>query len=81
MLGGQGHLPVTLSYLGALEDDDRVRRSVHQRLPTTLAYPHSAYSRSVRDLAERLARSASPIRPAGGVRFFKEGPRALGAAS
>ncbi len=75
------HLPVHLVYFGALEDDDRVRRSVHQRVPTTIAYPHSAYARSVRRVADRLLGSAAPVRPSAGVRFFKEGPRALGAAS
>ncbi len=77
----EAHLPVNLVYFGALEDDDRVRRSVHQRVPTTIAYPHSAYARSVRRVADRLLGSAAPVRPSVGVRFFKEGPRALGAAS
>ena len=77
----EAHLPVSLLYFDALEDDDRVRRSVHQRLPTSVAYPHSTYARSVRRLADRLVASAPPVRPAAGVRFFKEGPRALGAAS
>jgi flagellar biosynthesis protein FlhG len=77
----QAHLPVALVYVGALEEDDRVRRSVHQRTPATVAYPHSSYSRSVRRLADRLFRIAPPVRPAGGIRFFRDGPQALGAAS
>lgn len=77
----EAHLPVSLVYFGALEQDDRVRRSVHQRVPTTIAYPHSTYARSVRRVADRLLASAAPARSSVGVRFFMDGPRALGAAS
>ena len=77
----QGHLPVALRYLGALPEDDRVRRAVHRCTPAVVSYPQSDYARAVRRLAERLCSEEATVRAAGGIRYFAEGPSALGAVS
>jgi len=71
-------LPVEVGLLGVLPADDRVVRSVHARQPTTVAYPQSAYSHSVRVLMRRLLEQDANSQASGQVRYFQQGATAIG---
>jgi len=74
----QQFLPVEVGLLGVLPADDRVVRAVKARQPTTVAYPQSAYSHSVRVLMRRLLEQELPSQGSGQVRYFHETPGTVG---
>ncbi|MBJ96254.1 MAG: hypothetical protein CMP23_17470 [Rickettsiales bacterium] len=71
-------LPVEVGLLGVLPADDRVMRAVRARQPTTVAYPQSAYSHSVRVLMRRLLEHNADSQASGQVRYFEPGAHAAG---
>jgi len=74
-------LPVEVGLLGVLPADDRVVRAVRARQPTTVAYPQSAYSHSVRVLMRRLLEHDLPSPGSGQVRYFHEAPGTVGSGA
>lgn len=70
-------LPVEVGLLGVLPADDRVIRAVRARQPTTVAYPQSSYSHSVRVLMRRLLDQDANSQASGQVRYFQQGAPAI----
>jgi len=71
-------LPVEVGLLGMLPADDRVVRAVKARQPTTVAYPQSAYSHSVRVLMRRLLEQDTDSSASGQISYFQKAPISVG---
>ncbi len=63
-------LPVKLSFLGAITDDDSVVDSIIQQTPTLNLYPSTKASRDITRLAKRIASGEGARSPKGGMQFF-----------
>jgi flagellar biosynthesis protein FlhG len=62
----------SLAYLGAIPQDDALRRAVQKQKPVVEAFPAAAASAAFRELATRIHRWARPSTPRGHVEFFVE---------
>lgn len=62
----------SLAYLGAIPQDDALRRAVQKQKPVVEAFPAAAASAAFRDIATRIHRWARPSKPRGHVEFFVE---------
>lgn len=63
---------VALHYLGAVPQDDWLRRAVQRQQPVVKAYPGSPSARAITDIARTTARWQPPIGARGNVEFFVE---------
>jgi flagellar biosynthesis protein FlhG len=66
------YLDVALNYIGAIPQDDYLRKAVQKQAPVILAYPHSRSAQAFKSLARKL--DAMPIAPhvGGQLEFFVE---------
>ena len=62
----------SLAYLGAIPQDDALRRAVQKQKPVVEAFPSAAASAAFRDIATRIHRWARTSTPRGHVEFFVE---------
>jgi flagellar biosynthesis protein FlhG len=62
----------SLAYLGAIPQDDALRRAVQKQKPVVEAFPAAAASAAFRELATRIHRWSRPSTPRGHVEFFVE---------
>ena len=65
-------LDVSLCFLGAVPDDDCVRRAVQAQQPTVEAYPGSRAAAAYRRMAERVEGLPLPSTPSGYLELFVE---------
>jgi len=66
-------LPETsLAYLGAVPQDEHLRRAVQKQKPVVEAFPASPSAGALREIATRIHRWARPSSPRGHVEFFVE---------
>ena len=63
---------VALHYLGAVPQDDWLRRAVQRQQPVVKAYPGSPSARAITDIARTTARWQPPVGARGNVEFFVE---------
>ncbi|MCB0324539.1 MAG: MinD/ParA family protein [Bdellovibrionales bacterium] len=63
-------LPVRLSFLGAIADDESVSQAVRRQTPFLELYPSTRASRDISRLAKKVAESPGSRTPKGGVQFF-----------
>jgi len=63
---------VALHYLGAVPQDDWLRRAVQRQQPVVKAYPGSPSARAIGDIARMAARWQPPAGVRGNVEFFVE---------
>ncbi|WP_411834800.1 MinD/ParA family protein [Pseudoxanthomonas mexicana] len=63
---------VALHYLGAVPQDDWLRRAVQRQQPVVKAYPGSPASRAINEIARLTARWQPPASARGNVEFFVE---------
>ena len=63
---------VALHYLGAVPQDDWLRRAVQRQQPVVKAYPGSPSARAIGEIARLAARWKPPIGARGNVEFFVE---------
>ncbi|MBL8258168.1 MAG: P-loop NTPase, partial [Pseudoxanthomonas mexicana] len=63
---------VALHYLGAVPQDDWLRRAVQRQQPVVKAYPGSPSARAIADIARTTARWQPPVGARGNVEFFVE---------
>ena len=62
----------SLAYLGAIPQDDALRRAVQKQKPVVEAAPGAPAALAFRELATRIHRWARPTTPRGHVEFFVE---------
>ena len=62
----------SLAYLGAIPQDDALRRAVQKQKPVVEAAPGAPAALAFRELATRIHRWARPNTPRGHVEFFVE---------
>jgi flagellar biosynthesis protein FlhG len=70
----------SLAYLGAVPQDDALRRAVQKQKPVVEASPSAQASAAFRELAARIHRWSRPSTPRGHVEFFVERMLATGGA-
>lgn len=63
---------VALHYLGAVPQDDWLRRAVQRQQPVVKAYPGSPSARAISEIARLAARWKPPVGARGNVEFFVE---------
>ena len=63
---------VALHYLGAVPQDDWLRRAVQRQQPVVKAYPGSPSARAIAEIARMTARWQPPLGARGNVEFFVE---------
>jgi flagellar biosynthesis protein FlhG len=63
---------VALHYLGAVPQDDWLRRAVQRQQAVVKAYPGSPSARAITDIARTTARWQPPVGARGNVEFFVE---------
>jgi len=63
---------VALHYLGAVPQDDWLRRAVQRQQPVVKAYPGSPAARAINEIARMTARWQPPSGARGNVEFFVE---------
>ncbi len=63
---------VALHYLGAVPQDDWLRRAVQRQQPVVKAYPGSPSARAITEIARTTARWQPPVGARGNVEFFVE---------
>jgi flagellar biosynthesis protein FlhG len=63
---------VALHYLGAVPQDDWLRRAVQRQQAVVKAYPGSPAARAIADIARTTARWQPPVGARGNVEFFVE---------
>jgi flagellar biosynthesis protein FlhG len=63
---------VSLAYLGAVPQDEHLRRAVQKRKAVVEAFPAAPASAALREIATRIHRWARPSAPRGHVEFFAE---------
>lgn len=66
------YLDVRLSYMGAIPQDDYLRKAVRQQKPVTVAYPGSPAARAFHDIARYADKLRREPGLSGGVEFFIE---------
>jgi flagellar biosynthesis protein FlhG len=62
----------SLAYLGAIPQDDALRRAVQKQKPVVEAFPSAQASAAFRELATRIHRWARATTPRGHIEFFVE---------
>jgi len=62
----------SLAYLGAVPQDEHLRRAVQKQKPVVDAFPASPSAVALREIATRIHRWARPSSPRGHVEFFVE---------
>jgi flagellar biosynthesis protein FlhG len=62
----------SLAYLGAIPQDDALRRAVQKQKPVVEAFPSAQASAAFRELAGRIHRWARATTPRGHIEFFVE---------
>lgn len=62
----------SLAYLGAVPQDEHLRRAVQKQKPVIEAFPASPSATALREIATRIHRWARPTSPRGHVEFFIE---------
>lgn len=62
----------SLAYLGAIPQDDQLRRAVQKQRPVVDAFPSAPAAAAFRDIALRIHRWTRPTAPRGHVEFFVE---------
>ncbi len=65
-------LDLTLDFIGAIPEDDRLRRAVQKQRPVVEAYPNSPASKAFGELARRVHKWPAPGDAAGNLEFFVE---------
>jgi flagellar biosynthesis protein FlhG len=65
-------LDLTISYAGAIPEDELVRRAVQQQKPISLAYPSAPAARAFAELAKRVEKWPMPGAAEGHLEFFVE---------
>ncbi len=65
-------LDLSLDFIGAIPEDDRLRRAVQKQQPVVEAYPNSPSSRAFHDLARRIESWPAPSGATGNLEFFVE---------
>lgn len=65
-------LDVTLGYLGAVPQDEYLRRAVQRQQAVLQAYPSSPSAQAIREIARGVNRWKLPPAPSGHVEFFVE---------
>ncbi len=65
-------LDLTLDFIGAIPEDDRLRRAVQKQRPVMEAYPNSPSSKAFAELARRVNKWPAPNDAAGNLEFFVE---------
>jgi flagellar biosynthesis protein FlhG len=66
------YLEVRLSYMGAVPQDEYLRKAVRQQKPVVVSYPGSPSGRAFYKLAQYVDALERPAGQAGGVEFFIE---------
>ncbi|MBK1735684.1 cobyrinic acid a,c-diamide synthase [Halorhodospira abdelmalekii] len=65
-------LDLRLDFLGAIPEDDRLRRAVQKQQPVVTVYPNSPSARAFHDLARRVDGWPFPNGTTGNLQFFVE---------
>lgn len=65
-------LDMALDYLGAIPEDDALRKAVQRQSPVVSAYPGSPSGKAFEDLAQRIDRWPLPVHAEGHLEFFVE---------
>lgn len=68
----QRFLDVTLNYLGAIPQDDYLRKAVRRQQAVVEAYPRSRAAMAFRKIADKMSRWPVPGEAGGGLEFFVE---------
>ena len=68
----QRFLDVTLNYLGAIPQDDYLRKAVRRQQAVVEAYPRSRAAMAFRKIADKMSRWPVPCEAGGGLEFFVE---------
>ena len=66
------YLDVSVNYLGAIPEDDYLRKAVKRQVTVSSAYPRSRSAEAFREIAKRLADSKNSGRSTGSLEFFAE---------
>ena len=66
------HLDTQLSYLGAVPQDQYLKRAVQEQRPVLSAYPRSPSSLAIQDVAKKVLTSGHIHSTSGGLTFFFE---------
>jgi len=62
----------SLAYLGAIPQDEHLRRAVQKQKPVVEAFPAAPSAAAFREIATRIHRWSRPVAPRGHVEFFVE---------
>lgn len=65
-------LDLNLDFIGAIPEDDRLRRAVQKQQPVVETYPNSPSARAFNDLARRIDAWPTPSGATGNLEFFVE---------
>ncbi len=65
-------LDLNLDFIGAIPEDDRLRRAVQKQQPVVEAYPNSPSARAFNELARRIDGWPTPSGATGNLEFFVE---------
>lgn len=65
-------LDVTLNYLGAIPQDEWMRRAIQRQQAVLEAFPASAAAMAIKQIAQKIDKWALPAAPRGNVEFFVE---------
>lgn len=65
-------LDLNLDFIGAIPEDDRLRRAVQKQQPVVETYPNSPSARAFNDLARRIDAWPTPTGATGNLEFFVE---------
>ncbi len=65
-------LDLNLDFIGAIPEDDRLRRAVQKQLPVVQTHPNSPSARAFYNLAREIDSWPAPAGKAGGLEFFVE---------
>lgn len=65
-------LDLDLDFIGAIPEDDRLRRAVQKQLPVVQTHPNSPSARAFYNLARQIDGWPAPAGAAGGLEFFVE---------
>ncbi len=66
------YLEVALNYLGAIPQDDDLRKAVQRQAPVILAYPQSKSARAFKEMARNMDAMPIAARVGGQLEFFVE---------
>jgi flagellar biosynthesis protein FlhG len=66
------YLDVTLNFLGAVPQDENLRKAVQKQTPVSLLFPESKAAEAFRKLARKVDSTPMSDKVSGGLAFFVE---------